>query len=253
MEEKLWYGKADLTTSLLINYKFQSQNDFLRAWLPDCQVYLKELLEMEHLPAEACNCGITEDLIQYTNCFSTKILCRTCCLEAHKFLPFHRINRWDGNFFTWSSLHAQGYIMHLGHSGDPCPEFNNVAQEVRMDNFVEEMGISSEDAEEEKNTDFEDGWLNLEDIPMEQVVVIVHTTGVFQHHVRWCTCPGHAKEDIQLLRSCLFPASNHRPRTAMECKTSGDSFFQKLRHLTNNAFPHVVPVMLLLYLKLLWH
>src|ERR1700677_1574054 len=31
-------------------------------------------------------------------------------------------------------------------------------------------------------------------------------------------------------------------------QTSGDSFFQKLRRLTNNTFPHVVPVMLLLYL-----
>ena len=98
--------------------------------------------------------------------------------------------------------------MHLGHSGDPCPGFNNVAQEVRTDDFVEGMGISSEDEEKEKNTDFEDRWLNLEDIPTERVVVIAHTTGVFQHHVRRCTCSGHAKEDIQLLHSCLFPASN---------------------------------------------
>lgn len=156
--------------------------------------------------------------------------------------------------------------MHLGHSGHSCPGFNRVALDVRTDDFVEGMGISSEDAEKEKHTDFADGWFNMEDIQTDRVVVMVHTTGVFQHHVRWCTCPGHAKEDIQLLRSRLFAASNRRPRTAftfdvldhfyadaMECKTSGDSFFQKLRRLTNNAFPHVVPVMLLLYLKVIQH
>ena len=141
--------------------------------------------------------------------------------------------------------------MHLGHNGNPCPRNTTVAHEVRNDDFVEGMGISSE----EKDTDVEDGWLNLEEVTTERVVVIVHTTGVLQHHVRWCTCPDHAKEDIQLLRSRLFPASTIRPGTAftfdvldhfyvdaMECKTSGDSFFQKLRRLTNNAFPDVVPV-----------
>jgi hypothetical protein len=29
---------------------------------------------------------------------------------------------------------------------------------------------------------------------------------------------------------------------AMECKTSAQSFFQKLRRVTNNAFPDEVPV-----------
>lgn len=156
--------------------------------------------------------------------------------------------------------------MHLGHDGNPCPTYMNVAQEVRMDDFVEGMGIGPAPLEKEETTDFEDGWLNLEDVPTERVVVIVHTTGVFQHHVRWCACASHAKEDIQLLRSRLFAASNLRPSTAftfdvldhfyvdaMECKTSGDSFFQKLRRLTNNAFPDVVPVMLLECLKLYKH
>ncbi|KAG1843030.1 hypothetical protein F4604DRAFT_1517518, partial [Suillus subluteus] len=55
--------------------------------------------------------------------------------------------------------------------------------------------------------------------------------------------------------STMFPASTSRPRTAftfdvldhflidaLECKTSAMSFFQKLRRLTNNAFPDSVPV-----------
>lgn len=227
----------------------------MRQWLPDRAKYLHEILDMEQLPANECSCGVKENLIQCLDCFRTNVFCRTCCLEAHKFLPFHRINRWNGRFFTRSSLHAQGFIMHLGHNGNPCPTNTTVAHEVRNDDFVEGMGISSEDVQKEKETDMEDGWLNLEDVLTERVVVIVHTTGVLQLHVRWCNCPGHAQQDIQLLRSRLFPASNIRPGTAftfdvldhfyvdaMECKTSGDSFFQKLRRLTNNAFPDVVPV-----------
>ena len=142
--------------------------------------------------------------------------------------------------------------MNLGHHGNPCPINNNVPQEIRQDDFVEGMGIGVEDIQEDKDTGQEH---RQGDILMEHVVIVVHTTGVFQHHVRWCTCPGHAKEDLQLLCLHLFPASNVRPRPAftfnvldhfyvdaMECKTSGDSFFQKLRRLTNNAFPDVVPV-----------
>jgi len=212
---------------------------------------------MEQLPAVACRCGIKDNLIQCIDCFSTNIFCRTCCLDAHRSLPFHRINRWNGKFFTRSSLHAQGYIIHLGHSGNPCPRNANVAHEGGKDDFVEAMGISGEDVDvqKEKDRDPEDGWFHLEEVMTERVVVIVHTTGVFQHHVRWCSCPGHAKEEIQLLCLRLFPASNLRPKTAftfdvldhfyvdaMECKTSGDSFFQKLCQLTNNAFPDVVPV-----------
>jgi hypothetical protein len=86
-------------------------------------------------------------------------------------------------------------------------------------------------------------------------LVMVHTTGVFQHRVRWCTCIGCPDRHIQLLQMRLFASSIKRPRTvftfdvldhfyvdAMECKTAGHSFFSKLRRLTNNAFPHMVPV-----------
>jgi hypothetical protein len=53
----------------------------------------------------------------------------------------------------------------------------------------------------------------------------------------------------------LFPASHQRPETAftfdaldhfyidaMECKTAASSFIKKICRLTNNAFPHTVPV-----------
>jgi len=75
------------------------------------------------------------------------------------------------------------------------------------------------------------------------------------HHIQWCACPGSAPHHIQLFRHGLFLASVIRPKTAftfdvldhfymdaMECKTAGWSFFQKLRRFTNNAAPASVPV-----------
>jgi hypothetical protein len=173
---------------------------------------LKEMLDMERLPADICSCGGDENLMQCMDCFSSNILCRICCLDAHKSLPFHRINRWNGKFFTRSSLHAQGYIMNLGHGGNPCPRYENTAHGVRTDDFVEGMGVLQEEMGTDLDLDSE--WVNMNDVPTERVVVIIHTTGVFQHHVRWCACPGHAKEDIQLLQLRLFPASAVRPKTA---------------------------------------
>jgi len=59
----------------------------------------------------------------------------------------------------------------------------------------------------------------------------------------------------QLLRLGLYPSSTERPETAftfslldyfhidaVECKTSANNFYNKLRRLTDSVFPHKVPV-----------
>jgi len=89
----------------------------------------------------------------------------------------------------------------------------------------------------------------------QDTLVIAHSNGVFHHHIQWCACLGSAPHHIQLFRHGLFSASVIRPKTAftfdvldhfymdaMECKTAGLSFFQKLRRFTNNAAPASIPV-----------
>jgi len=89
----------------------------------------------------------------------------------------------------------------------------------------------------------------------QDTLVIAHSNGVFHHHIQWCAGPGSAPHHIQLFRHGLFSASVICPKTAftfdvlehfymdaMECKTAGLSFFQKLRRFTNNAAPASVPV-----------
>lgn len=86
-------------------------------------------------------------------------------------------------------------------------------------------------------------------------MVLVDVGGVYSYPVVPCQC-GTA-EDIwkQLFHLGLFPASFAKPRTAftfavldyfqvdaLECTTAAMGFYSKLRRLTNEVFPHTVPV-----------
>jgi hypothetical protein len=86
-------------------------------------------------------------------------------------------------------------------------------------------------------------------------MTVIHVNGAFKHYIRFWHCPGATSEHEQLFCQQLFPSTFDQPETAftldvlnyygidaMECKTSAQSFFQKLRRVTNNAFTDEVPV-----------
>jgi len=83
----------------------------------------------------------------------------------------------------------------------------------------------------------------------------VDVLAVFQHKLRWCCCQEPEPAYAQLLRLGLYPASIEQPETAftfslldyfhidsVECKTSANNFYNKLRRFTNSLFPDSVPV-----------
>ncbi|KAI6013013.1 hypothetical protein EDC04DRAFT_2870857 [Pisolithus marmoratus] len=77
-------------------------------------------------------------------------------------------------------------------------------------------------------------------------MTIVHTKGIFTHEISWCSCPGSDLNywhlDISKPKTAFtFDVLNHFLVDALECKTSAMSFYQKLKWLTNNAFPDRVP------------
>lgn len=87
------------------------------------------------------------------------------------------------------------------------------------------------------------------------MMVIVDTSGVHEIEVRFCKCMDCPPADQQLMKHSLYPATHRNPRTAFtfrllddvlltnkECKTSIMNLFQKLRRVTNDTFPHDVPV-----------
>jgi hypothetical protein len=153
------------------------------------------------------------------DCYGPVWFCRGCLLKSHRHHPFHRPQEFKDRSFEKISLSDLGYIFILGHSSSVgcCPENKNFAADRR--------------------------------------VVLVHINGVFEHFIRFCKCLGSLSEHEQLFKHRLFPSTFNRPETAftmdvldyygidaMECKTSAQSFFQKLRRVTNNAFPGEVPV-----------
>lgn len=214
----------------------------MKDWLPHQQTFLSELLNMEAPPYDmtCSSCLMQESQVRCLDCLGSPILCHQCCLANHRTNPYHKIEAWKGKCFLASDLHDIGLVLHLGHGGHRCPRASqnqsNSIVEPDMDWDAEEEDEDDEDAEED-------------------IIVVVDTTGVFKRRIRWCHCPQAPSHHIQLLRMRLYPATVKKPGTAftfsvldhfyfdsMECKTSANNFFNKLRRLTSNAFPHTVAV-----------
>jgi hypothetical protein len=214
----------------------KTQNQLLDEWLLYRDIYLQEILKLEAPPPQmACqSCKINDYAYRCQDCFGEPVFCQACCLTTHKREPYHTIQRWTGNCFVQSTLHDLGLILDLGHGGDCCPAYKNSPDIVGQDFSFSNTSKGS---------------------VAEDVIWVVHTSGVFRSRVRYCGCIDAPERHIQLLRLKLFPASFVRPSTAftfalldhfeidaMECKTSAMNFFAKLKRLTSNAFPHEVPV-----------
>ena len=91
--------------------------------------------------------------------------------------------------------------------------------------------------------------------PVVRTMVIADTNGVHELPVVFCSCKGAPDEHMQLFDMGLYPATSKRPQTAFTfrllddvlltakaCKTSIQNYYNKLRRLTNDLFPHTVPV-----------
>lgn len=176
-------------------------------------------MEMPPSNLKCITCSEAESRFRCLDCYGHNWWCKSCLLKCHTHHPFHRTQRWKDGSFENVQLSDLGYVFSLGHSNTDsgCPDDGNFFGDRRM--------------------------------------TVVHVNGVFELCVRFCRCPGAITEHEQLFRRRLFPSTFDRPETAftldvldyygidaMECKTSAQSFFQKLRRFTNNAFPDQVPV-----------
>ena len=185
------------------------------------KTYLNHLLNLEMPPTDlSCStCSSLDGQFRCLDCYGQHWWCRGCFVKCHAHHPFHRPQQWKDGSFENVSLCDLGYVFKLGHSssGRSCPEGDNVFGDRRM--------------------------------------TVIHVNGIFEHCVRFCKCQGANPEHLQLFDHHLFPSTFDRPETAftldvleyygidaMECKTSAQSFFQKLRRFENNAFPEEVPV-----------
>ncbi|KAI6010461.1 hypothetical protein EDC04DRAFT_2610199 [Pisolithus marmoratus] len=196
-----------------------------REWLPWRAEYLNVILEGEQL----AKAGICEQ------CEEAEVSSACPALESML------VQRWNGTHYKPTSLTELGFLWHIGHGGDPCPQNSS-------DPDPDESGyMTGEEPPNHRHSDDlairRSSWFQM---------TIVHTEGIFSHEVSVCNCPGSHPNDwhLGLLRQRLFPASISKPKTAftftvldhflidaLECKPSAMSFYQKLKRFTNNAFP----------------
>ena len=243
---------------LLIIIWVQPAHETLLELLACRTCYISEIIDLEGPPADQLCfwCQSQQGYFRCKSCFSQALLCRSCCFTIHHHAPLHHIEKWTGKFFNATSLNQEGFILYLGHGGEPCP-----ASHTGRDGKEAQLGSSDEDdgeREDESNGVPLAAWEKQD----KHCLVIVDTSGVHQLCIGWCQCTTAAEPHIQLLRSRLFPATIKRPSTAftfslldyfhidsVECKTSASSFFSKLCRLTNNSNPHSVPVCRIIFCK----
>jgi hypothetical protein len=208
------------SSNSMLNY-FQGQNDYLRQFLGHEKSYLDHLLDLELPPSDlpCTTCANPKAQFRCLDCYGPHWWCQSCLLKSHRHHPFHRPQHWKDGSFENVAFSDLGYVFILGHSksGHYCKNNGDLFGDRRM--------------------------------------TLIHVNGIFQLCVRFCRCQGASSDHEQLFSHRLFPSSFDRPETAftldvlnyygidaLECKTSAHSFFQKLRRVTNNAFPDEVPV-----------
>lgn len=253
---------------VLFLHWFQTQNDYIREWLPRRKKYLQTIMETEGRSDAICTgCDSAEGNWRCLRCIGKPVFCIGCCRETHQRLPFHRVEQWTGTHWASSWLIGVGVEVHLGHHGARCPNPGSW-----MDTSATFDEDEWDDDEDDPNTppagepvdhaDTTNGLYprgHVPNIPAEtsgQVLTVVDTSGVHQVIVRPCRCNSNQEpDDIQLLKMGLFPTSFTRIRTVftlhvldtyrldnLVCNTTAYQFYKRLRRITSPAFPHSVPV-----------
>lgn len=242
----------------------QDQNDYLREFLTRADRYLFLLLERKGRATPKCTCG-SPAVIRCQDCIPGPVWCQRCCRENHRHLPFHRLQRWNKKFFAPTSLADIGYVLYLGHGGHPCPEsirqVNN-GQDKDLGTWVDDDEDISEDEGEggdvngKSGTD--QGTMDGESFDIgfhdAQPLSIVHLNGVHNHKVLACSCSAQPLDE-QFFTSNILPSTWRHIRTgftlemlddfllsSVEGKVSIAGYWGKIVRLTNNCFPHNVPV-----------
>jgi hypothetical protein len=95
----------------------------MRDWQSVKQEYLQTLLSREGPIGNRCCsiCSARDGSWRCLDCLATPLFCIHCCRSTHHRLPFHRVERWTGSYFTPSWLQQVGVTIHLGHDGNSCP------------------------------------------------------------------------------------------------------------------------------------
>ncbi|KAF7308965.1 CxC2 domain-containing protein [Mycena kentingensis (nom. inval.)] len=160
------------------------------------------------IPAHAAVAGWTGLGAGALECFNAPLTCAKCCAKLHEYNPLHWVERWNGAYFTRTSLRACGLRIQLGHE-----DHTTCARPRRG------------------RGDF----------------VVLHANGIHEVALDFCGCY-HSKDvdHQQLLKAGYYPATLDAPRTcatfscldlfqalSLHGKTTAYDFYSTLEALTN--------------------
>ncbi|KAJ7858652.1 hypothetical protein B0H14DRAFT_3085047 [Mycena olivaceomarginata] len=191
--------------------------------------FLNELLRIEgqgvhrnQTKCATCAASMGAAVYRCKDCFSDALFCRTCLVNMHRDNPLHRVEVWNEEaFFKSLSLKSLGLRIQLGHGRNGrCP--GTLAKRAcAMPNDARRL-----------RDDF----------------CIIHTNGIHEVGLDFCSCGAAEDHDVQLLRARLYPATTTNPATAatfavlrdfhllsLEAKCSAHHFYNKLARQTNNS------------------
>ena len=135
-------------------------------------------------------------------------------------------------------------MIYLGHDGEPCLNGGYIQENI--------TGDVEEEWEDEREVGCPPHLAKPSD---RSYLTVVHTNGVHFCDIQFCSCNSSAESNLQLMMAGMFPATIKEPRTMftfqvlddfirdnVECGTTVMNYYSKLRRVTSNAFPHLVPV-----------
>ncbi|KAH6885673.1 hypothetical protein BKA70DRAFT_1123726 [Coprinopsis sp. MPI-PUGE-AT-0042] len=229
-----------------------SNYDYMLQWAPKIDTFLESMYAHAAIDANplCTKCGKGEAIWRCKSCFASPLFCATCCRTEHTMRPFHRIEMWTGTCFEPSWLWKVGLCLYSGHGGSPCPNLPPTSSPTLSAREYQEHAKSSK--------------ANLNDLtfgssPSQgshasiRELVVVHTNGVHEILLHTCQCEDRKSDDLQVLEMGLYPSTFTSISTVftfdalddyllatMECNTTAQQYYGKLRRRTNKNFPNSV-------------
>ena len=229
----------------------QSQNDYLREFLPIIDSILSILLQMEASGNDGIcmSCNVHQTMWRCSDCVGCNNFCNHCVRVRHCLSPYHHVEHWTGTFFKPVWLYQANVVIHLGHGDLPC--LNN----IEFDCAANSDSCNSAQPLSDSSTIFGNG---LPKLKGHDYHIVVDKSGVHRMRVIPCGCPSTPKGDskyVHYLQMGLFPVSIQNIKTVfsfgildnfwmdnLECKTAVLNYWPKIVQLTFNEFPKLVPV-----------
>lgn len=259
-------------------HNLKTQNSYLLEYIHRRNEINTRILNQEapSIGAMCSNCLQFSANWKCLDCMSGYI-CRRCCRVIHQRSPFHRVQRWNGKFLVRAQLRDTGLQISLGHGGVPCPNAPNDEADERkkdeegaaiVDDQIANLAVSLEPEDstmqgedpDEADGDWQDSAASTSGIWAQlkhsgDHILIVDVTGLSILPINACACSREIQTTFtDLLDLRLFSSSFTDPRTVftfnvlrdyrhsnLEMHVSAHQYFQKLRRVTNSAFPHLVP------------